>query len=334
MPKPPPRSSSGSSTPCVVADRGVQATAAGRDTSKPTVSKICEPMCECRPSRSQRRPRQHSRDRLERGAAGEREAELLVLVRGGDELVGVRLDADGDPHHHPRAPDSGVRRERASRRDLVERVDDDPADAGVDGPVELGDATCCCRAADPLGRQAGGQRDGELAAGAHVEPQALLGDPASDRLAQERLAGVVDVGAGARRTPPRSSRQRVPREVVLVEDVRRGAELARRSGSRRAPPTVSAPSAARRTVRGQSRRTSALTSSGRRSHAGPVTDVAVQRTGLVRAHWLPTSARARRRRAGRGRWRARSRVASMSHSRARCRSVTSSSPRGRTRQAS
>ena len=35
-----------------------------------------------------------------RRAAGQRQAELLVLVRGGDELVGVRLDADGDPDQH------------------------------------------------------------------------------------------------------------------------------------------------------------------------------------------------------------------------------------------
>lgn len=32
-----------------------------------------------------------------RGATGERQTELLILVRRGDELVGVRLDADGDP---------------------------------------------------------------------------------------------------------------------------------------------------------------------------------------------------------------------------------------------
>ena len=36
------------------------------------------------------------------GAAGQREAELLVLVGGRDELVGVRLDADRDPDQHPR----------------------------------------------------------------------------------------------------------------------------------------------------------------------------------------------------------------------------------------
>ena len=35
------------------------------------------------------------------GAGGERETELLVLVGGGDELVGVRLDADRNPHQHP-----------------------------------------------------------------------------------------------------------------------------------------------------------------------------------------------------------------------------------------
>ena len=38
---------------------------------------------------------EHPAYRLEGVAAGQREAELLVLVRGRDELVGVRLDADG-----------------------------------------------------------------------------------------------------------------------------------------------------------------------------------------------------------------------------------------------
>jgi len=37
---------------------------------------------------------QDASDGLGRRAAGEGEAEFLVLVRGGDELVGVGLDAD------------------------------------------------------------------------------------------------------------------------------------------------------------------------------------------------------------------------------------------------
>src|SRR5436190_2158306 len=41
-------------------------------------------------------------DRGPGGAAGERETELLVLVRGGDVLVRVRLDPDGDPDHDAR----------------------------------------------------------------------------------------------------------------------------------------------------------------------------------------------------------------------------------------
>ena len=57
--------------------------------------------------------------------------------------------------------------------------------------------SCCCRGSRsaPAGsRPRSG--DGELAAGADVEVQPLLGDPARDRGAEERLAGVVDVVAG------------------------------------------------------------------------------------------------------------------------------------------
>ena len=43
------------------------------------------------------REREHPADRLVGGAGGEREAELLVVVRGGHELVRVRLD----PGRHP-----------------------------------------------------------------------------------------------------------------------------------------------------------------------------------------------------------------------------------------
>ncbi len=79
-------------------------------------------------------------------AARQREAELLVLVRGGDELVGVRLDAhrgaEVDALPHP-----ALRREGREPLDLHERVDDDGAHAGVEGGRELGGRTCCCRAA-------------------------------------------------------------------------------------------------------------------------------------------------------------------------------------------
>ena len=62
--------------------------------------------------------------------------------------------------------------------DLVERVDDDPADAGLDRAAQLGDGLVVAVEADPGRVEAGAQRDGQLAAGADVEAEPLLGDPA------------------------------------------------------------------------------------------------------------------------------------------------------------
>jgi hypothetical protein len=153
------------------------------------------------------------------GAPGQREAELLVLVGGGDELVGVRLHADGDPQQHP-GPHAARTGQRGQPVDLVERVHDDPADPGVQRPGQLAGRLVVAVEPDPLGREAGRQRHRQLAAGAHVEVQALLGDDPHDRLAQERLAGVIHVGAGEGRGELAAPRP----HVVLVQDVDRRAE--------------------------------------------------------------------------------------------------------------
>ena len=94
-------------------------------------------------------------------------------------------------------------------------------------------------------------------------------DPAGDRRAQERLAGVVDVAAReavAEGAGPGA-------EVGLVQDVRRRPVLGRpgRSAGRRRPRGRRRPCCA---VRDHSSGTSALTSPGSRSHAGPRTETA------------------------------------------------------------
>ena len=141
--------------------------------------------------------RLHPAYRLERVAADQREAELLVLVRGRDELVGVRLDADGaaDQHALGRA---ALDAQAAEPVDLGDRVDDDPADAGVEGGGQLGDRLVVAVQQQPVAREAGPHRDRELAAGAHVEAEPLLLDPAGDRGAQERLGRVEDHRAAER----------------------------------------------------------------------------------------------------------------------------------------
>ena len=170
----------------------------------------------------ERRLGEHRGDGLGRGAAVQAEAELAVLLAGGDVLVGVGLDARRDPQVD-RLPHAGARRRRrragrARRRSRRRRARRRP---GPPAPARR--PTCCCRGTAAVRREAGAQRDGELAAGADVEPQPLLGHPARDRGAQERLGGVVDVAAREGVAPGPAAGA----EVGLVEHVRRGAELGR-----------------------------------------------------------------------------------------------------------
>ena len=90
--------------------------------------------------------------------------------------------------------------------DLLDGVDDDASDTGVERPAQLADGLVVPVHANAGGGEIRAQRDGQLAARAYVEGQALLGDPPRDRDAEERLAGVVDVGALPRRRPERRGR--------------------------------------------------------------------------------------------------------------------------------
>src|SRR5690606_7784222 len=70
--------------------------------------------------------------RLGGGPVAHGQPELLVVVRGGDELVGVRLHPGGDPDQDlgDAAPFGG---QPLQAVDLVEGVDDDPAHAHGQG---------------------------------------------------------------------------------------------------------------------------------------------------------------------------------------------------------
>src|SRR6185369_3830742 len=61
----------------------------------------------------------------------------------------------------------------------------------------------------------GGERGGQLATGAHIEVETLVPDDPSDRLGQERLAGVIDVEV-TERGPERGGARA---HVGFVEDV-------------------------------------------------------------------------------------------------------------------
>lgn len=98
---------------------------------------------------------------LRRLPVGEGDAELLVLVRGGDELVGVRLDAHGDADLHalPLAEAVG---DVGDARDLLEGVEHDAPDADLDRAADLFLGLVVAVEGDALGGHARGQRGGEL----------------------------------------------------------------------------------------------------------------------------------------------------------------------------
>ena len=165
--------------------------------------------------------REHPAHGVHGGAAGQRQAELLVLVRGRDELVGVRLDADRHADQHV-LDDARVAGDRVEPFDLGHRVEHDVPDPGLDGRGELVDRFVVAVQRDPLGREVRVQRDGEFAAAAHVERQPLLVDPAGHLAAQERLGGVAHVVAPAE---GRGDVAAAGPEVVLVDDEQRRAVL-------------------------------------------------------------------------------------------------------------
>lgn len=165
-------------------------------------------------------------DRLGRQSVRQRDAELLVLVRGGDELVGVGLDADRDADLHALA-DAEPLGDVRDAGDLQEGVEDDAPDASLDGPLDLGDGLVVAVEGDALGGHPGVQRGGQLAAGADVEVQPLLLEPAHHGTREEGLVGVEDVGVRSEGVRPGAA---AGPEVGLVQEVRRGAELLGQAG--------------------------------------------------------------------------------------------------------
>ncbi len=190
-------------------------------------------MCECRPRSSRTSSARIRVDRLGRRPAGQREAELLVLVRGGDVLVGVRLDADGDPDHHlgRRCVSRAIAVSRSISSNESTTIRPTPASTAR---RSSGVGLVVAVQADPLRRHAGAQRHGQLAAGADVEAQPLLGDDADDRLAEERLARVEDVRAGERVAGSRRHRARKSASSRTYAGVPYSSASARTS----TPPTV------------------------------------------------------------------------------------------------
>ena len=134
MPNPPPRSSSGLVDAGLVANPGVQCEhAASRDLEARGVEDLA---CRCGcAGRAARAPAAASTRRTASRASPRviEKPELLVLVRGGDVFVGVRLDPGGHAHHD-RLECAEARGDLREPLDLDERVEDDPADAFGDRP--------------------------------------------------------------------------------------------------------------------------------------------------------------------------------------------------------
>ncbi len=165
-------------------------------------------------------------DGLRGGTRGHREAELGVLLPGAHELVRVRLDTGGDPDEDLRAVRAGwAGLEKAPEPgDLVEGVDDDPADAMLQRRGQLVGRLVVAVQDEPIRRDTGGERDVELTAGSHIEVHALLVGQPGHGAAQERLGGVGDAVA-----PGRDGLAAGLAQVVLVVDEQRRPELARRA---------------------------------------------------------------------------------------------------------
>ena len=282
MPNPPPRLSSASTSPVACRSWPSSPTTRCAAASKPAVSKICEPMWLCSPVSSQVRLADDPDGRGQRVAGGQREAELLVLVRGRDELVGVRLDADGraDEHRHRRAagldPGGGQRHQPV---DLVEGVDARCARSRRRRPAAARPATCCCRAARSARpgsrRPAPGPARCRCRRRGAGRPRRSSGRPGrrgtpSTRSARRRPSKAVgEVGGPAA-------------EVGLVEDEQRRAVLAGELGDRAAAEVQLAVDPLRRAR--PDVRVERAEVGRRRAGRGRLRDVAVQRPRRVRPH--------------------------------------------------
>ena len=111
---------------------------------------------------------EHASHRRHRRAAGQRQPELLVLVRGRDELMGVRLDTDRDPHQHV-LDDAGRTGDLVEAFDLRHRVQNHVPDTGLHRGGKFVDRFVVAVQRDSLGREVGVQRDGQFAAAADVQ---------------------------------------------------------------------------------------------------------------------------------------------------------------------
>jgi hypothetical protein len=139
----------------------------------------------------------HSLDRLLCEPVREPEAEFGVELPGLDVVVGGRLDPGGDPDQHV----LGTVEQPIGQLDLVEGVDDQVADAGLERIAELCLGLVVAVQMDAGWVEAGGQRHMELSARGDIHRQTLLahhpvGGGGGERLARvdhlERIGALIE----------------------------------------------------------------------------------------------------------------------------------------------
>ena len=163
------------------------------------------------------------------GGVLEREAELLVFVRGREEVVGLGVHAAVDAHEH--APGSAPRA-LDDRREALELDRSCRSRSSRCRPSTALSSSATLLLLPWKPRRAGSAPAARATASSPPEQtstrEALVGDPAHDLGAQERLARVVDARLHAVRLDRRAERgeraARVLAHLVLVDDVQRRAE--------------------------------------------------------------------------------------------------------------
>ena len=114
-------------------------------------------------------------------ARGERNAELLVLMRRGDEFVRMRINTRLDADHH-RLDLAGLARNAIEFFQLELVVNDHVTHAGVYAQTQVFIVLIVAVRGDALGRKLCGQGNLELIERGRVQAQAFLIDPVHDLL--------------------------------------------------------------------------------------------------------------------------------------------------------
>ena len=160
-----------------------------------------EPMCACRPRSDS--PSTACSRAIASPRVRHREAELRVGLAGGDLLVGLALDVRRHAHEHRLTPaaigERALGHEPLQAVDLVEVVEDDQPHAMAQRHAQLRLGLGVAVQHDPLGGEAGRERQVQLAPGGHVAPQPLAARTAPARRCR---------GTPWRRTPRGSRRGR------------------------------------------------------------------------------------------------------------------------------